>query len=47
LAQQKNVEDFEAIFHQYKGWVYKTAYLIVQDKHKAETMQHSVINSMR
>ena len=46
--KQIEIEDFEAIFHQYKNWVYKTAYLVLRDHHKAEDiMQKVFINAYK
>lgn len=42
MAKQTRINDFEAIFNQYKGWVYKTAYLITGDHQKAEDIMQEV-----
>jgi RNA polymerase sigma factor (sigma-70 family) len=48
LVNQGMMDDFETIFHQYKNWVYKTAYLIVRDPHRAEDiMQEVFINAYK
>ncbi|MFC1978552.1 RNA polymerase sigma factor [Chloroflexota bacterium] len=48
MAKQTKIDDFEAVFDQYKGWVYKTAYLITQNHYKAEdVMQEVFINAYR
>jgi RNA polymerase sigma-70 factor (ECF subfamily) len=38
----ENVDNFEAIFRQYKDMVYKTAYLILGDAHRAEDVLQEV-----
>ncbi|MBT7288877.1 MAG: RNA polymerase sigma factor [Chloroflexi bacterium] len=42
MAKQGKLDDFEQIFHEYKGWVYKTAYLIVQNPQQAEDIMQEV-----
>lgn len=42
MAKQSDKYDFEAVFNKYKGWVYKTAYLIVYDSQKAEDIMQEV-----
>lgn len=42
MAKDFGVEDFEAIFREYKDMVYKTAYLILGDAHEAEDVLQEV-----
>lgn len=42
MTKQNDKDDFEAVFNKYKGWVYKTAYLIVRDPQKAEDVMQEV-----
>jgi len=42
LANDFGVDNFEAIFGQYKDMVYKTAYLILGDTHRAEDVLQEV-----
>ncbi|MBT3362388.1 MAG: RNA polymerase sigma factor [Chloroflexi bacterium] len=45
MTETTKVQDFEQVFHQYKGWVYKTAYLITGDHQKAEDVMQEVFIS--
>ena len=48
MAKKIDIEDFQAFFNQYKDFVYKTAYFIVKDHHKAEdVMQEVFINAYK
>jgi len=48
LANKIGIEDFEAIFNQYKGFVYKTAFFIVENRQKAEDiMQEVFVNAYK
>ncbi|MFC1998401.1 RNA polymerase sigma factor [Chloroflexota bacterium] len=42
MAKSNNINNFQEIYERYKSWVYRTAYLIVWDHHKAEDITQDV-----